>query len=147
MSVIIAYAERPNGSDVLLLTASMDRLGRETVFLVPDWALERLVFSPAGSRVTVNSYASPVLEYSPPVDEDGQCLKVGRVYFGFPNTLEPAQKQDIDSVFTWIHSHSIAHRGCPTFRIFPSATKFPLLRGWVGKPTPNPHFKEAIDPS
>lgn len=135
---------RERATAILPLADHMNAIGHERIFLIPSWAADKVVFYRADSLVTVNSYASPVIEYTPPLDESGQCLKVGRVYFAFTGPLEQDQKEDIDLIFSWLRLHSVPYKACPEFRVLPSCTKYPLLRGWVGKSSPNPHFGETI---
>src|SRR5262249_34478102 len=134
MSAVFYNANRADAADVRPLAAIVESLGREDICLVPAWAVDSLVFRPPGSKVTVDSFDSPVLEYSPPVAEErDQSLRVGRVYWGYTGTLESHQKRDVDSIFKWIRSHSVPHNKWRYLRMFPSAARFRSLHSGVGQ--------------
>jgi hypothetical protein len=62
-----------------LLRAAL--LGLETVYLIPEWAKDRLVYSPPGSIVALDLFDAPILEYSSSVVQaDKECIEAGRIY-------------------------------------------------------------------
>ena len=121
-----------------------DLLREETVCLVPVWAKDRLSYCPQGSMVSVDLLDSPVLEYSPSVvEEDKECIRIGRIYWAFLGKLDHPEKKQIVAIFRWIQSHSeLLPNG--RWRIFPHAKRFRRLRQWIGTVSPNPHFNESI---
>jgi hypothetical protein len=144
MYAVLRNADREGASDVLPLARMPSSLGQASIALVPSWAVDKLVFRPPGSKVTVDLFASPVLEYeSPRADEASDALKVGRVYWAYTGTLSPHQQRDIDAIFKWIRSRSKPTRKGSMFYVFPSAAKYRVLRGWVGEKISNPSAVES----
>jgi hypothetical protein len=144
MSTVPWKADSEGARRVLSSAQTASSLGHMSLVLVPSWAVDKLVFRPSGSKVTVDLYSSPVLEYSPPsVDDSSNSLKVGRIYWAFTDSLEPQQQRDIDSIFNWIRSRSTPKEAGSSFRIFPSAMKFQILRGWAGETISKEHKEDA----
>ncbi len=116
-------------------------LGLETVYLIPEWAKDRLVYSPPGSMVALDLFDSPVLTYSPSVIQtDKECIEAGRIYWGFRGHIERLEKKQIATIFRWVESHSEVVPGWGGWRMFPHAKRIPFVRQSVTDPKPNPLF-------
>jgi hypothetical protein len=144
MSAVLIDADRKGADRIRPLTGMANSLGQVGIYLIPSWALDSIVLCPPGSKITVRSSSSPVLEYDPPcADEASGSLKVGRVYWDYSGPLSAHQKRDIDAIFNWIRSRSRPNRKGSMFRMFPSAAKYRVLRGWVGESISNPFAVES----
>jgi hypothetical protein len=62
------------------------------------------------------------------------------VYWAFRGHLNRPEKKQIAAIFRWIESHSDLLPRWSTFRMFPRARRFRLVRQSVTDPEPNPLF-------
>lgn len=116
-------------------------LGQATVYLIPEWANDRIIYMPAGSLVALEVLDSPVLEYSPSIyHADKSCIEAGRIYWGFRGELARHEKRQITEIFRWIDTHSEIVPNWGDWRMLDNAKKIPYVRQSVADPKPNPLY-------
>lgn len=115
-----------------------------TVFLVPQWATERVSFVPLEDGVfRVDYFASPVIEYTASVlSEEKKSLSQGRFFWAYIGNVSPYEQGQVNSLFRWIYAHTIPVQTYRNFRVFEAACRNErILDFGYGIEQVSPHWK------